>query len=316
MTSDLENILDRRRLKRRLSNWRLLALVVLVLLFGVIFAEPGALRHFGIDLREDYIARLTLAGEIVEDPTFIDSLADIADDPKIKALILHIDSPGGTTTGSEALFEGLRQVAANKPVVATLGTVAASGGYIAAIATDHIVARQTSITGSIGVIYSVADIHKLLDTLGVKMESVKSAPLKGEPTGYTAMDDKTRKSVQVLVDDTYRWFLDLVVERRGLTLERARELGDGRVFTGRQAVELKLVDQLGGQQEALDWLGEARGIDTDLPVYNIDQAKEVSWLEQMGSRALVRAAREVLETKAGFLDGLKAVWHPSLAKSG
>ncbi len=311
MTPALDTILDRRRLNRRISQWRLVALLSFVLIIGLLMAEPGALRHVGYDLRGDYIARLTLSGEIAEDQAMLAALSDIADDPKVKALIFHIDSPGGTTTGSEALFEALRQVSASKPVVATLGTVAASGGYIAALACDHIIARQTTITGSIGVIYTVTDLHKLLDTVGVKFDNVKSAPLKGEPNGFTAMDEKTRKSVQVLVDDTYRWFLELVVDRRGLTIEKARELGDGRVFTGRQAVELKLIDALGGQQEALDWLDRERGVDSDLPVLDVDLGAEIPWVERVTSHAMARAAREVLETKSSFLDGMKALWHPS-----
>jgi protease-4 len=299
-------------MQRRLSYWRLVALVAMAATLAVMLTDPAMLRGTGYEFRGDYIARLTLSGEIAEDPNFTQTLADIADDRHIKALILHIDSPGGTTTGSEAIFEGLREVAAVKPVVATLGTMAASGGYIAALGADYIVARQTSITGSIGVIYSVTDLHKLLDTIGVKIEAIKSAPLKGEPSGLTAMDEKARKAVQVIVDDTYRWFLDLVVERRGLTLERARELGDGRVFTGRQAVDLKLVDRLGGEAEALEWLDEARGVDADLPVLDVAAEVPRPWYEVALGRSLARGVREVVESKSGFLDGLKAVWHPSV----
>ena len=310
MSVDIDAILDRRRLSRRLSFWRLLALIALAVLAAGLFIDPTSLRTAGIDLRKDYIARLTLVGEIKDDPAITDTLADIADDPKIKALIVHIDSPGGTTTGSEAIYLGLRQVASVKPVVATLGTVAASGGYIVALGADHIVARETSITGSIGVIFTTTDLHKLMDTVGVKVDTVKSAPLKGEPNGFSAMDDKARKAIQSIVDDSYRWFLGLVVDRRGMSLERARELGDGRIYTGRQAVELKLIDELGGEQEALDWLDDAREVDGDLPVYEISPYNTAPWYEVAAGRAAVRAVREVLESKSGFLDGVRAVWHP------
>jgi protease-4 len=266
--------------------------------------------HWAHAIHGDRLARVTIRGEIDEDPALEDLLGSVADDDEIKALIVHIDSPGGTTTGSEMIYRSLRDVAANKPVVATLGTVAASGGYIAALAADHIVAHETTTTGSIGVIFEVTDVHKLMDIVGVRMDAVKSAPLKGEPSGYTAMDDKTRRAVQALVDDTYRWFLDLVVERRGLTIERARELGDGRVYTGRQAADLKLVDELGGEQEAVDWLSDARGIDPDLKIEDLSLEQPTPWYDVSIGRAAAGVFREVLDRKSSFLDGVKAVWHP------
>jgi len=309
VASDLNSVLDRRRLIRSLSRWRLTALIMLAVLSAGLINNPDLFLMMGVDLRTDHIAKLTIVGETLADRSLTDALGEIADDPHAKALILHIDSPGGTTTGAEELYHAVRRVAAAKPVVATLGTMAASGGYIVALSADRIIARETSITGSIGVIYSITDLHKLMDMAGVKVEAIKSAPLKGEPNGFTAVDDKTRKAIQSVVDDSYRWFLDLVVERRSLSPERARELGDGRIYTGRQALQYHLVDQLGGEDEALDWLESEHQIDGSLPVIDGDQVFARPWYEGMAGHAAAAAVREVLESKAGFLDGLRSVWH-------
>ena len=161
MPLDAQEVVDRRRLTRRLSRWRLAALALVILLVLVVagFVARNSFGAFG----GEQIARVQITGLITGDRKTLDLINRIEKNDNIRALILSIDSPGGTTAGSEELFNAVRKVAAKKPVVADLGTLAASGGYIAAISADHIVARRNTLTGSIGVIFQWANVTRLLD---------------------------------------------------------------------------------------------------------------------------------------------------------
>src|SRR5690606_20318191 len=173
----------------------------------------------------------------------------------VKGVILILDSPGGTTVGGESIYEAVRKIAKKKPVATQVGTLAASAGYMIASASDHIVARQTSIVGSIGVLFQYPDLSKLLDTIGVKVETIKSSPLKAEPNYFSPASDEAKAMIRNMIMDSYDWFVGIVQERRSFTREEALALANGAVFTGRQALEKKLVDGLGGEDEAVAWLG-------------------------------------------------------------
>jgi protease-4 len=178
-----------------------------------------------------------------------------------KAVIVHINSPGGTVAGSEELYESLIKVKAKKPMVVVVDGLAASGGYIAAMASDRIVAQQSAIVGSIGVIFQYPNVTELLKTIGVQVESIKSSPLKAAPSGYEPTSPEARAAVESIVRDSFDWFKGLVRDRRHLDDASLQKVSDGRVFTGRQAVELKLIDGLGDEQAAIDWLSKRRNID-------------------------------------------------------
>ena len=317
-------IVDRRRLKRRLSLWRFGAVGALLLAFFVFVAGEGLLPG------EDHIARVSIAGIIVDDQAQQELLSEIAEDDSAKALILWIDSPGGTTTGSEALYEAVRNVAAEKPVVAVLGTVAASGGYIAAISADHIVARGNSITGSIGVLFQWAQFTGLMEKLGIDMRDVKSSPLKAEPNPFTEPSAAALKATKDMVTASYDWFIALVADRRGLDEAAARKLGDGRVYTGWQAVKNGLIDEIGGEDVALAWLTSEHDIDAGLPVtdwevtvdplenagfagrvlYGLGQSLGVGLTDGVTTGLAEGLAGKTLQTKRLTLDGLTSVWHP------
>ena len=235
MTADADTLVARRRLRRKLSFWRvaavLLAAIVIVAL-GVTGARDGGGFAFG-----DQVARVRIQGFISGDQSTLDLFDAIEKAGRVKGVILHVDSPGGTTVGAEALYEAVRKVAEKKPVVAVMDTVAASGGYATAAAADHIVARGNTITGSIGVIFQWPDVSKLMETVGVKMEEIKSGELKAEPTPFKPPSDKVRAVSMEMVRDSFDWFTGLVAERRRLPLDQVRLLSDGRVYTGRQALE-------------------------------------------------------------------------------
>ena len=270
MISEAELIVDRRRLRRSLAWWRIAAVVLAVAAIAALFWTPGNLKAF-----ESHIARVRIDGLITGDQPTLDLLEKVAASDKVQGVILRIDSPGGTTAGSEAVYEAVRKIAKNKPVVAVMDTVAASGGYITAIAADRIVARGNTITGSIGVIFSFPEVSKLLDTIGVKMEELKSGELKAEPSPYKPVSDKVRAVSMEMVRDGYDWFTGLVAERRALPIERVRELADGRVYTGRQAIIVKLIDELGGEEVAVAWLETEKKLGSGLDIVDWEPKRQV-----------------------------------------
>lgn len=262
MTATSDLIIERRRMRRRLAFWRILAILAVVAVFVIAAVRLSAVdRPVG-----DHVARIWITGVITDDFDRDEELRAIAEDDDAKALIVRINSPGGTVAGSEALFASLRDVAAKKPVVAVMSEAAASGGYIAAIAADHIVARENTLTGSIGVVAEAPNFAGLLEMLGVDVMRVKSAPLKAEPAILTEPAPGSIEAQQRLIDESFRWFRQLVGERRGLEGDRLAEVSDGRAFTGGEAVALGLIDTIGGEQTAVDWLETAHGIEPETKI--------------------------------------------------
>ena len=177
MTLDADLIVDRRRMRRKLTFWRVLAIVLIVI--GIAGAAAVASNRIGLTGVRPYIARVTISGLIRGDQDRVEQLDRLAKSTLARAVIVHIDSPGGTTAGSEQLFNSLSRLREKKPLVVVVDSMAASGGYITAIAADHIVAQQTSLVGSIGVLFQYPNFTDLLDKIGVKVESVKSTPAQG-----------------------------------------------------------------------------------------------------------------------------------------
>lgn len=316
MADRADDIIDRRRLRRKLTFWRVVALAVIVL--AIAAASSWLFRDRLDGAGTDHIAKIKIEGTITEDEELLDRLDRVAKAAHVKGVILSIDSPGGTTAGGEAIFEAVRRVAAEKPVVAQVGTLAASAGYMIASASDHIVARQSSIVGSIGVLVQFPDVTGLMEKIGVKLEGVKSSPLKAEPSPFTPTTDEARAMLRALVMDSYDWFVGLVEDRRPLTHAEVLAVADGSIFTGRQALQRKLVDALGGEEVAIAWLA-TKGVDKELSV--IEWAKPSSGV--FGSMTLAQAAGAVLSggqlspdlaRQLGadrlFLDGLLSLWHP------
>ena len=299
MAIDVDELLARRKLKRRLAFWRVAALVLVVGLALAVFGTKGegVLPH---------IARVNIDGVIMDEKKREKVLDDIAEDHTVKAVIVSIDSPGGTVVGSEIIDQGLRRIAKDKPVVAVISGMGASGGYIAALGADRIYARDNSLTGSIGVIFQSPEFSKLMGTIGVSMNEVKSAPLKGGPSPFEPMSDDMRQSIKVMIDDAFDWFKGIVQERRKLTPEELAAVSDGRVYSGRQAIPLKLVDALGGEQDAIAWLEKEKKIGKDLPVVDADKNKEFPFMEK--AMAMVFGDTHLADRLS--LDGVLVLWQP------
>jgi protease-4 len=303
--ADPDVLVDRRRLKRHLSFWRVAAIVAAVGVVAVAL-DPASLVRRGT-----HVARLAVEGIIIDDPARTSTIAEAAKDRDVAALIVRIDSPGGTVVGGETLFRDLRLFAERKPVVAVMGEVAASGGYMAALGADHILARQGTITGSIGVILQTTDVTGLLDKLGVTTEAIKSAPLKAVPSPLEPLTESGRQATRSLVLDMYDMFVGMVAERRSLDRAKALELADGRVFTGRQARDLGLIDAIGGEREAREWLSQ-KGVPLALPLRDLKIVRPDDGWRDLISDALSLVTGKTYLAERLTLDGLIAVWHPDL----
>ncbi len=284
--------------------WRVLAFIALAL------AVVVGLGRFTMPDRPDgdYVARLVIDGTITTDRARLEAIADLAEDDAVKAVIVAINSPGGTTAGGEELYEALGQLRAARPTVAVIGELGASAAYMTAIASDRIFARRLSIVGSIGVLYQHVNAGKLLETVGVDLDKVASGPLKAEPDFDEPMDGAPRASIAALVDDSFQWFVDVVAERRGLTRPATLALADGRIVTGRVGVESGLIDAIGGELEALAWLQAERELPEDLDIRTVWPQPEQGF-DLIGT-FLNGQARAALGLPEGpiTLDGLVSLW--------
>src|SRR3954464_7690042 len=324
MSLDTDLIVDRRRMRRKLTFWRVLA--VLVAIVAVVVVTTTVARRGGtsaLSAGGDYIARVKITGLIRNDQDRVEALEKLAKS-SAKAVIVHIDSPGGTTAGSEQLHESLRRVAAAKPLVVVVDGLSASGGYIAAMSADHIVAQGTSLVGSIGVLFQYPNVSELLKTIGVKVEEIKSSPLKAAPNGFEPTSPEARAAIEALVKDSYDWFHNLVRDRRHMDDPTLQRVTDGRVFTGRQALELKLIDELGNEKTAVDWLAKEKGLKPDPPCKDWQLKLRLSDLTvlHLATRIVLQAVglsglAERVEALGSLqaverlnLDGLLALWHP------
>ena len=325
MSLESDAIVDRRRMRRKLSFWRFVAvLIVIVAIAGL--GGRFAPRVSDLPLPGEglgYIARVKIQGLIRNDDERSESLDRLARS-NVKAVIVRIDSPGGTTAGSEQLHEALRRVAARKPLVVVVDGLAASGGYIAAMAAEQIIAQDTSIVGSIGVLFQYPEMYELLNKVGVKMEAIRSAPLKAAPNGFEPTSPEARAAIESLVQDAFDWFKGMVRERRKLDDALLARVSDGRVFTGRQALALKLVDRLGNERTAREWLEQEKGISAQTQVRDWKLRSRfgdlsflhlaATWgLDAVGLSALARRIETfaLIQTIERLnLDGLLALWHP------
>ena len=322
MSLDADLIVDRRRMRRKLTFWRVVAFLVAIVAIVGVAATVARRSDLAVAAGGDYIARIKITGLIRNDQERVESLEKLAKAGGAKAVIVRIDSPGGTTAGSEQLHEALKTVAAAKPLVVVVDGLAASGGYIAAMSADHIVAQETSLVGSIGVLFQYPNFSEVLKTIGVKVEEIKSSPLKAAPNGFEPTSPEARAAIEALVKDSYAWFRGMVKDRRKMDDATLDQVTDGRVFTGRQGVALKLIDQLGNEKTAVAWLEKEKGLKADTPVRDWQLKPRFSDLSMLHLATAVildavgltsfaqRIEGSVLAVERLNLDGLLALWHP------
>jgi protease-4 len=320
MSFDADAIVDRRRMRRKLTFWRVLA--ILVVLLAAVGAGLALVPGSRLMPATASVARIKISGLIRGNQDRVEALDRLAKSRAV-AVIVHIDSPGGTTSGSQQLFDALRELQAKKPTVVVVDGLAASGAYIAAISVDHIIAEDTSLVGSIGVLFQYPNFTDVLKTIGIKVEEVKSSPLKAAPNGFEPTSPEARAAIEAIVLDSYGWFKGLVKDRRQMDDAQLTRVADGRVFTGRQAVALKLIDGLGNEKTALAWLESEKKVPANTPVRDFSlepRFSELSFLhvaafafQAVGLSAIAQRIEEWGGAQAIErlnLDGLLALWHP------
>jgi len=325
MSLDADHIVDRRRMRRKLTLWRIFTVALAIAgILGLARAMSSPGGNFVT--AGSYVARITVDGLIRTDRDRVEALERLGRSSFAKAVVVHINSPGGTTAGSEQLYDALRRLKQQKPIVVVVDGVAASGGYIVALASDHIVAQSSALVGSIGVLFQYPNFAELMKTVGVSVESIKSTPLKASPNPFEPTTQDARAAIESLVLDAYAWFRGLVRDNRKLDGAALERVADGRVFSGRQSLELKLIDELGEEKEALAWLVKANNIDPKLPIRNYELESKfadlpflrlaaTATLDAVGLTSLARRIENwgtVRAIERLNLDGLLALWHPSL----
>lgn len=316
MALEVDAVIDRRRLSRRVSLWRALAILAVI---GAIAA--GALTQ--ADFRDQHVARLSVSGTILADRPLLKLIKDLGKNDNVAGVLVSINSPGGTSVGGELLYDALRDLDGKKPVVAHITTLGASAAYMTALASDHIVAQRTSLTGSIGVLIQFGQISTLLDRWGIEVRKVDSGPLKAEPNPFEPTDPAAVAALQSVVDDTFDYFLGLVIDRRKMDEARARRLSDGRIYTGAQALENGLIDEIGSETAAIAWLERERGVPRDLPVQTYEPSEDSSFpfVAEISAAVTDRVLGALgiaitPQFPRGSVDGLWSIWHASGASSG
>jgi protease-4 len=296
-----------RAIRRSRGRWRMFAFLALGLaaIIGIVRFGPE------LTVPRDAVARIEILGTITTNRERLERIEALAEDGSVRAVIVAINSPGGTTAGGEELYEALRDLSQRKPTVAIINELGASAAYMTAMGTDHIFARRLSIVGSIGVLYRHVDAGRLLQTIGIDLDKIASGELKAEPEFDAPISPEVRESLAALVEDSFSWFVDLVAERRELTRSRTLALADGRIMTGQMGVEAGLIDALGGEEQARQWLSDTHGVDPGLKAFTAwPPPSRTGWLGQW----LAQSAADALGLGAGnaiALDGLVSLWHPS-----
>ncbi|MFN3450101.1 MAG: signal peptide peptidase SppA [Roseococcus sp.] len=292
MSLEADLLLERRRLKRRLALWRGAFVLGAVALLALLAGRPEAAGEW---LGGAHVGRLTLSGTIGEDRRLLRELDRAARDPELRALLVSIDSPGGSVAGGEAFHAAIQRVReAGKPVVAVMGGTAASAGYMVALPAQRIFAREATLTGSIGVILHAFEVSELMARLGLRAETLASGPLKDQPSPFRPLTEEGRAALSAVIEDMQAQFVARVAAGRALPEARVRELADGRVMSGRQALAAGLVDAIGGEREARAWLAEAHGIPAGLRIREIDPRGPAE-------RAFAEATRLFWQGAAGLL---------------
>jgi protease-4 len=262
-------LLDRMHLRNQLTRWRMVAILLGVLGILAILNPLNKLAE-----NKDYIARVDIEGFITDDFEQQEALAKLRDDKHVKAVVVRVDSQGGTLSGGERTYHAIRRIAAVKPVVSVMRSIATSGGYMAAVGAPYIIATPGTLTGSIGVVIQSVQVTDFLDKVGVKPLTYKSAELKtaGSPleVGTPAMN----AAIMKLVTDGLDIFKVIVAEGRKMPMDQVNIVADGRVFHAKEAKQLKLIDAIGDEEDALNWLRTQKKLSPDLEMREFSLKKK------------------------------------------
>lgn len=271
-------LLERTNLLKKLRNWKFISLI---LVFALIIIASSGNDSFNSGLNSkissDYIAQINIDEVMFENPKVDEMFTRVKNDSKAKALIIYVNTPGGSPVAAEKIYKYVEEIKKTRPVITSMGTVAASAGYLLALSSDRIFAYNTTITGSIGVISQTTEIVDFGKKIGVNFHSFKSSPLKAAPNPTEKLNDEVDSAIREIINDTYTYFKNLVQINRKLTDEEVKKYCNGQIFTGRLALKYKLIDQIGTTEDAVLWLKKEKNIPENLEVILIKPIRTVDY---------------------------------------
>jgi len=273
--------------------------VFLGLVMTLFFAVAGPSEAF---LFKEKIGVLPIEGAITESDSLVAQLVEFRKDRRIKAILLRVDSPGGGVGPSQEIYREIRKTIETKKVVASLGSLAASGGYYVASAADKIIANPGTLAGSIGVIMEFVQVEELLKKIGVGVEVLKTGEFKDIGSFHRKLSERDREMIRALVFDVQRQFVDAVAQGRNLPVEKVREIADGRILSGAQCKDLGLVDQLGNFEDAVELAKALTGIKGEVTLVYTKKPRGKWWnlFLQDTSQAVIRAIRDALMVRLEY----------------
>lgn len=307
--SDL--LLERQKIRKRLVLWRCIAIIVFVV--SIVMITGSSL--YKMERNTDHLVKLKIEGVIRSDVSAQVKLIDNAlADKTVKGMILCVNSPGGAVTGGEQLHDAVLRFAKKKPVVVSMGGVAASAGYMISVPANRIFALNSTLTGSIGVIMQSPDFSGLLDKVGINVDQLVSGPLKGQPSMVKPLSPQGREMLQELIENFYNQFAGMVAEGRHMDIAKVKVLGDGRPYSGQQAVANGLIDQIGTEEDAKKWLIADLKLPANVTVTELKDDKASQWLARFAGETLGGAINGLIQQTVYSdhenLDGAVAIWKP------
>ncbi len=259
--------------RRRLFFWRTISFITVAIIVYLSFENKEKSSS------NDYIANYNISGLLISADEIIEDLEELKSSNEVNSIIISVDSPGGTTVSAEEIYLKLKEVSLVKPTAIVMRNIATSGAYLLSLGGDVIFSRENTITGSIGVLLQWARVDEALSKLGIEVNEVKSGKLKAEPDFFGEIDEEAQQVTKEIIDETFEWFIRIVKVERNLNPSEIYTISDGRIFTGRQAIELNLVDEIGDKNDAKIWLVENKEIDSNSPIIDYGKSKKPSFIE-------------------------------------
>lgn len=264
---------DSKGYRKRLFFWRTISIITIAIIVYLSFGKNEE------NSSQDYIANYNISGMLITADKIIEDLEELKSNNRVNSIIITVDSPGGTTVSAEEIYLKLKEISLSKPTAIVMRNIATSGAYLLSLGGDIIFSRENTITGSIGVLLQWARVDDALSKLGIEINEIKSGKLKAEPDFFGEADDETQQVTKEIIDETFDWFLTIVKAERDLSPIEINKISDGRIFTGRQAIKLNLVDKIGDKNDAKRWLIENKGIDSDSPIIDYKKSNKPSFIE-------------------------------------
>lgn len=289
-------------LKSKILQWKIIAFVAILLMIFIVSSLLVNKKSNANILKNPYIARMEINGVIMDDQERINKLIQIRDDSKALGLIVSVDSPGGGVIASQNIYNLLNEIKKNKPVVVSMKNVAASGGYLLSLAADKIFAYDSTITGSIGVIFQYFEAVDFVERLGIRPKMFKSSPLKASPSMWEHQTKDNSEVYRNLIKDTYISFANLVKENRNFDCNQLKKTANGAIFSGIRAFELGLIDQLGNEKQALNWLKQEIGLTEEENKKNSTKVIDFKYMQEEKSlfRKIFGKLNKIIDTSLQY----------------